>query len=284
MSIEIRDLHFVYHRGTPLESAALAGIDLVINKAEWLSIVGHTGSGKSTLAQHLNALLVPHQGQVLVDGISTSGESSKLRNIRQKVGLVFQYPEQQLFAETVYDEVAFAPLNWGIKAENLEDRVSEALNAAGLGPEFKNRNPFQLSGGEKRRVAIASVLAARPSYLVLDEPTAGLDSRGKNDLLSLLASMREEGMGIILITHDLELALSCSERILVIENGKAVISGSSEKVIYTLGSTMVNGLIVPEIAKVAQGLRNCGWDVPLSIDETDIAEAIVKRVRDREIS
>jgi energy-coupling factor transport system ATP-binding protein len=276
MSIEIQDLTYVYHQGTPLENKALDKVSLKINKNEWLSIVGHTGSGKSTLAQHLNALLQPQTGEIRVDGLSTSSKTNVLRMIRQKVGLVFQYPEQQLFAETVYDEIAFAPLNWKTEHDDLDGIVTEALYNAGLDSSFKTRNPFQLSGGEKRRVAIASVLSASPSYLVLDEPTAGLDSSGKRDLLGLLASLRDQGLGIVLITHDLELALKSSERILVIEKGKVVTFGTPDEVLDSLTQTCVSGLILPDTARLARNLQDTGWDVPHGLDETELAKAIIK--------
>jgi len=276
MSIEIDDLTYVYHQGTPLENKALDKVSLKINKNEWLSIVGHTGSGKSTLAQHFNALLQPQTGEIRVDGLSTSSKTNVLRTIRQKVGLVFQYPEQQLFAETVYDEIAFAPLNWKTEHDDLDGIVTEALYNAGLDSSFKTRNPFQLSGGEKRKVAIASVLSASPSYLVLDEPTAGLDSSGKRDLLGLLASLRDQGLGIVLITHDLELALTSSERILVIEKGKSVTFGTPDEVLDSLTQTRVSGLVLPDTARLARNLQDTGWNVPHCLDETELAKAIIK--------
>lgn len=278
MSISIRDLVYIYHHGTPLETVALDGIELEIHTSKWLSIVGHTGSGKSTFAQHLNALILPQKGEVEVEGKRVDPESKDLRIIRQKVGLVFQYPEQQLFAETVYEEVAFAPRNWGVKEDEVNERVEEALGAVGLDPSYYKRNPFHLSGGEKRRVAIASVLSARPFYLVLDEPTAGLDALGRKDLLGLLADLREKGMGIIFITHDLELALSCSEEIMIIEKGKKLCSGTPDEIMNRLLTDHVHGLLLPETAMLACQLASEGWDVPLTSDEFILARTIIDGV------
>lgn len=279
MSILVKDLVYIYHQGTPLETIALDGIELEIQTSRWLSIVGHTGSGKSTFAQHLNALIFPQKGEVEVEGMKVDPESKDLRKIRQKVGLVFQYPEQQLFAETVYEEVAFAPRNWGIKEDEIHERVEEALRAVGLNPSYYKRNPFHLSGGEKRRVAIASVISARPSYLVLDEPTAGLDASGRKDLLGLLADLRERGMGIILITHDLELALSCSEQIMIIEKGHKLCCGTPDEILVRLLRDHVHGLLLPETALLASKLVSEGWDVPLTSDELLLARFITEKVK-----
>jgi len=278
MSIKVEELVYIYHKGTPLETVAIDGIELEIRKSEWLSIVGHTGSGKSTFAQHLNALIFPQQGKVMVENLEVDPESKDLRKIRQLVGLVFQYPEQQLFAETVFEEIAFAPRNWKVEEDRIQERVEEALVSVGLDQSFYDRNPFHLSGGEKRRVAIASVLSARPSYLVLDEPTAGLDAPGRRDLLGLLADLREKGLGIILITHDLELALSCSERIMIIEKGKKLYCGTPDEILSMLGQSHVHGLLLPDTAVLANQLRAQGWDIPLTSDERLLANKIIERV------
>lgn len=279
MSIEISNLIHIYHPNTPLETIALQGIDLSIEKQEWLTIVGHTGSGKSTLAQHLNALLFCQKGSIVVDGITVHPGSKDLRKIRQKVGLVFQYPEQQLFAETIFEEVAFAPRNWGVRADELAERVEDALVRVGLDPSFYQRSPFHLSGGEKRRVAIASVLSACPDYLVLDEPTAGLDATGRKDLMGLLTSLREDGLGIVLITHDLELALTCSERIFVLEHGKQVSYGNPGQVIHDLLQRPVYGLLLPEIVQISYELSLKGFDIPVTGDEFLLARTIIEQVK-----
>lgn len=279
MPIEIQGLRYVYHPGTPLEAVALDNINVSILKGEWLTVVGHTGSGKSTFAQHLNALIFPQEGRITVDGMTVEPKSDKLRRIRQKVGLVFQYPEQQLFAETVSDEIAFAPRNWGVSQDLIQERVDNALSKVGLEPSFKDRNPFRLSGGEKRRVAIASVLSASPDYLVLDEPTAGLDAEGRRELTGLLASLREDGLGIVLITHDLELALTCSEKILILEKGNQVFYGTPEESVTFLVDKPVNGLILPDIVRISIELVRNGLNVPVTADELVLADAIIRTVK-----
>jgi len=279
MSIEVRGLKYVYHQGTPIETVALDGINISIRKGEWLTVVGHTGSGKSTFAQHLNALIFPQFGQIDVDGITLEPKNDKLRQVRQKVGLVFQYPEQQLFAETISEEIAFAPRNWGVDPDSIPERVDMALSKVGLDASFKSRSPFRLSGGERRRVAIASVLSANPSYLVLDEPTAGLDAEGRMELTGLLAALREDGLGIVLITHDLELALSCSEKILILEKGNQIFYGTPDGAVKLLIEQPIKGLILPEVVRLSCELLQRGWKVPVTSDEFVLADAIVRMVK-----
>lgn len=278
MSINVKKLRHVYHAGTPLETVALEEISFTVNGGEWVAVVGHTGSGKSTLAQHLNALLLPQSGEINVDGTPVQKGSPGLRDIRRKVGLVFQYPEQQLFAENILEEVAFGPRNWGIHEEEIPARVSSALRSVGLEDLDRERSPFSLSGGQKRRLAIASVLASSPAYLVLDEPTAGLDSLGRRDLLNLLESLKKEGIGIVQVTHDLEIALSVCDRICVLEKGRALFWGTPEIVVEQMLDRPIEGLILPEILQVARGLRDRGIDVPLTWDPERLAEAILKEI------
>ena len=281
MSIIVKNLTHIYHPSTPLETVALKDVNLRTEKGQWLSIVGHTGSGKSTLAQYLNALLVPEagRGEVSVENYLSRPGSSQLRSIRHTVGLVFQYPEQQLFAETVFEEVAFAPRNWGVAEKDLEEVVKGALREVGLSESFLDRNPFQLSGGKKRRIALASVLAANPAYLVLDEPTAGLDATGRKDLVKLLLSQKEKGRGIVFVTHDLEIALTASDSILVLEGGKEVVQGDPEKIVQALSQNPVRGLCLPEVLELAVLLEQGGWKVPLTWNQRKLFQSIVKRVR-----
>ncbi len=276
MSINVKNLSHVYHAGTPLETAALRDVCFSVHEGEWVAVVGHTGSGKSTLAQHLNALLIPQSGSVSVDGRQICKGARDLREIRRKVGLVFQYPEQQLFAENILEEVTFGPRNWGVPEEALEGCVAEALAAVGLENLDRNRSPFSLSGGQKRRLAIASVLASRPSYLVLDEPTAGLDSLGRGDLLSLLGQLRKRGIGIVQVTHDLEIALSVCDRICVLEKGAALFWGTPQVVVEQMLDRPVEGLILPEVLQLARDLREKGWDVPLTWEPEKLGRAIIK--------
>ena len=274
MSIVVKNLRHIYHPGTPLETPSLEGINFEFSPGTWFSVAGHPGSGKSTLAQHLNGLLLPMAGEVKVDGLELREKSPSLREIRRKVGLVFQYPEQQLFAETVFDEVAFAPRNWDVSEEEVRTRVKSALSHVGLDETYLPRSPFQLSGGEKRKVAIASVLAASPDYLVLDEPTAGLDSFSRRELTGLLSRLKEEGVGILLVTHDLDIALEMSDQILVLDRGRQVAWDTPEEVLSSLESTPVPGLRLPDIAALSALLRKRGKDVPLTLDWTAIEASL----------
>ena len=276
MSIIVKALHHVYHPGTPLETIALTNVNLSVHGGEWVAIVGHTGSGKSTLAQHLNALLMPQSGSVEVDGTEIAKGIPELREIRRKVGLVFQYPEQQLFAENIREEVSFGPRNWGVPDEEIQGRIFRALSAVGLGDLDLERSPFSLSGGQKRRLAIASVLASDPAYLVLDEPTAVLDSSGRQVLLELLKTLRDNGIGIVQITHDLEIALSVCDRICVLEKGVALFWGTPEIVVEQMLDRPIEGLILPEVLKTAMELRERGWNVPLTWDPDRLALAVLK--------
>lgn len=264
MSIKAVNLSHTYHPGTPLETCALKNISFEFHRRTWFSVVGHTGSGKSTLAQHLNGLLLPMEGQVWVDGMEVKEKSRSLQDIRRKVGLVFQYPEQQLFAETVYDEIAFAPRNWGVPENEIPQRVSLAMEQAGLERNCLKRSPFNLSGGEKRKAAIASVLSSVPDYLVLDEPTAGLDSYSRKELTSLLVRLRAEGMGILLVTHDLDIALQFSDSILVLQGGTQVVWKKPQAVLEHLQANPVPGLKLPDIARLSAALREKGKKVPLT--------------------
>ena len=263
MSIKIEDLIHIYHKGTPLETKALDQISLEIPNSCWMSIVGHTGSGKSTLAQHFNALLMPDAGKIVVDGVEIGKDKKALREIRRTVGLVFQYPEQQLFAETVKEELLFGLKNWKIKGD-LDELATSALDQVGLDPSYLERSPFKLSGGEKRRVAIASVLAVNPGYLVLDEPTAGLDAKGKELLLELLKHVHQNGKAVIMVTHDLEVALKMSDRIVAIEGGHLACQGTPDEVSRRLWKNPVKGLELPDIIRFWLKLEEEGIKVPFS--------------------
>lgn len=277
MSIEIQNVSYTYNGGTPAAYEALTDISVTVGRGEWVAVVGHTGSGKSTLAQHMNALLLPQSGSVSVDGIEVREKSKELRSVRRKVGLVFQYPEQQFFAETVREEIAFAPGNWGVEGGDLEACVMDAAAAVGLDPALLDNNPFALSGGQRRRVALASVVAMRPDYLVLDEPTAGLDATGIRELSELLERVRASGLGIVQITHDLQSALSESSRILVLERGRCVVSGTAEEIAAHLLENPVQGLVIPPLVRFCAGLRAQGiGGVKLTSDLT----AIVARLEE----
>jgi energy-coupling factor transport system ATP-binding protein len=274
MSITVTGLGHTYHPGTPLETCALRDISFEFPAGTWFSVAGHTGSGKSTLAQHLNGILLPMVGSIFIDGMELKEKSPHLREIRRKVGLVFQYPEQQLFAETVYEEIAFAPRNWGIPEAEISGRVEAAAALAGLPDECLGRSPFHLSGGEKRKAAIASVLSSDPDYLVLDEPTAGLDSFSRKELTLLLSRLRDKGMGILLVTHDLDIALQMSDHILVLDGGRQTVCDAPSAVLDHLSSHPVPGLHLPEIAALSALLRERGKRVPLTWDWKEIQAAL----------
>ena len=262
MSIRVERLGYTYNKGTSLAANAFEDISFSVDHGEWVSIVGHTGSGKSTLVQHLNALLFATSGKVLIDDFLICEGSKHLREVRKNVGLVFQYPEQQLFAENVREEIAFAPRNWGVPEDKIQERVTWALDSVGLSPDLLDANPLELSGGQKRRVAIASVLSARPRYLILDEPTAGLDAKGSRDLFQTLCAFQDQGIATIHVTHDLELALSTSTKILVLDGGKSVVWGTPEEVADELLNETIHGMVLPTALQMVKELRLKGIDIP----------------------
>lgn len=258
MSIEVKNLYHIYDENMPTEWPALSDISFCAVSGEIISIVGHTGSGKSTLAQHLNGLIIPQRGEVIVDGMTVAAKSQQLRQIRRLVGLVFQYPELQIFAESVEDEISFAPLNWGVSCDELKRRVFDAVSSIGLDEALLPQNPFGLSGGQKRRVAIASVLAADPKYLVLDEPMAGLDANGSAELVSLMKGFRSQGRGVLHITHDLELALGISDKIIILSGGKIFANGTPSEIADKLCHSHVEGLVIPDILRLSFELWQFG--------------------------
>ena len=274
MSIEVENVTYIYNQGTPAESVALNGVSLSAGRGRWVSVVGHTGSGKSTLAQHMNLLLSPHSGSVAIDGERAAPGRRNARELRRKVGLVFQYPESQFFAETVRGEIEFAPSNWGASGRELSARVEEAAELAGLDTSLLGVNPFSLSGGQRRRVAIASVLAMKPDYLILDEPTAGLDAEGIRALTRMLREIKSGGMGVVQVTHDLESALANSDEILALENGAAAVFGTPDAVAEYLAARRVKGLVLPALARFAVGLRARGVDVSLTSGVDGIVAAV----------
>lgn len=272
MPISIRDLSSIYSAGTPFEVRALDGVSLEIGEGEFIGIIGPTGSGKSTLVQHFNGLNRPTQGEVLVDGLNLADKTVDLRAVRQSVGLIFQYPEHQLFEETVFADVAFGPKNQGVAEDQLRERVYEALSLVGLEPEtIVERSPFELSGGQMRRVAIAGVLAMRPKVLVLDEPTAGLDPRGRDELLAQLKQLHSKGgMTVILVSHSMEDIAKVATRLIVLERGRLVADGSPRTVFAQAKMLTSAGLGVPQVTELMLALRERGYNVPdvaLTVEE-----------------
>jgi energy-coupling factor transport system ATP-binding protein len=245
-----------------------------VERGRWVSVVGHTGSGKSTLAQHLNLLLFPSTGNISIDGVMVEPGAKNTRGLRRKVGLVFQYPESQFFAETVRDEIEFAPSNWGASGDELESCLDEAVSASGLDPALLGENPFSMSGGQRRRVAIASVLSMKPDYLVLDEPTAGLDAEGIRGLSRMLGDIRDKGVAVVQVTHDLESALANSDEIIVLERGSVAVSGNPEEIAEYLARNNVKGLLLPPLSRFALGLRKHGANVGLTSGLREIVRAV----------
>ena len=262
MPIIIEQLSHTYLPGSQLAYPALSDVSLTIQDGEFLGIIGHTGSGKSTLIQHLNGLLLPTAGSVLVDGLDTR-EKKLRKQIRSLVGMVFQYPEYQLFEETVERDVAFGPKNMGLSEEEIAPRVEEALRLVGLNPsEFSEKSPFELSGGEKRRAALAGILAMRPKYLVLDEPMAGLDPRGRREILALIESLRSDyGTGIVMVSHSMDDVAMFADRIAVLDKGSLFMVASPEDVFSHSTELLEMGLNLPQATQLVRALRARGIDI-----------------------
>ncbi len=261
MFVELSDVHYIYVPNTPFEVHALRGITLSIEHGECIGIIGRTGCGKSTLIQHFNALLIPTRGTVVIDGIPTHRKGVSLKDIRRKVGLVFQYPEHQIFEETVFSEVAFGPRNLGIQDNELKNRVRWSLEAVGLDYEELHKvSPFELSGGQMRRVALASVLSMRPRLLVLDEPTAGLDPEGKRSILSRIKNFRKEwGMTVVIVSHSMEDLALIAERLLVMDKGRIELDGPTRQ-IFSLSRELESlGVRAPVTTRTAHLLSNHGF-------------------------
>jgi energy-coupling factor transport system ATP-binding protein len=261
MPIVVTDLFYVYMPGSPLETVALNKISLRIDDGEFVGLIGPTGSGKSTLVQHFNGLLKPSSGSVAVDGMRVEeAKGQALKKLRQRVGLLFQYPEHQLFEEKVFDDVAFGPRNLGVPGADIERKVTAALEQVGISPrEFGNRSPFSLSGGQMRRVALAGVLAMEPKVLILDEPTAGLDPQGRREILELVRSIRDQGKTVILISHQMEDVARLATRVIVLHQGEMLLDGSPRQVFQESRSLQSIGLDVPMATVLMQSLRaaNC---------------------------
>lgn len=260
--IETKQLTYVYSEGTPFEKTAIDQIDLSIEKGEFVGVIGHTGSGKSTLIQHLNGLLKPTSGSVLVNGRDIWAEPSKIRGVRFEVGLVFQYPEYQLFEETVWKDIAFGPGNMGLSEAEIADRVKEAAAFAGLSPSVMEKSPFELSGGQKRRVAIAGVLAMRPGVLILDEPTAGLDPRGRDQILGEIAEYhRATGATVLLVSHSMEDIARYAAKVMVINDAKLFAYGTVNEVFSRTKELSEMGLSTPQISNIFRALYQKGYAV-----------------------
>ena len=260
--IRLESLRYVYSQGTPFEHAALDGVDLEIRSGEYVALLGHTGSGKSTLIQHLNGLLTPTSGKVCIDGQDIHRSKESLRAVRFQVGLVFQYPEYQLFEETVYKDIAFGPKNMGLSQAEIDEHVRRGAHFAGVDEASFESSPLEHSGGQKRRIAIAGVMAMEPDVLILDEPIAGLDPAGCRSLLDNIDEYhRSTGATVVLVTHDMSVAASRAERLIVMRQGTVALTGTPKEVFSHPEELRSMGLDIPEAASLAQALRNRG--VPL---------------------
>ena len=277
--IRVDNLTHTYGVGTPFQRSAVEGLSLDIRRGEFLGIIGHTGSGKSTLIQHLNGLLKPSSGTIYLDGADIWAEPKKIRSVRFRVGLVFQYPEYQLFEDTVRKDIAFGPKNMGLAAREVERRVLAALSAVGLDESVLDKSPFALSGGQKRRVAIAGVMAMEPEVLILDEPTAGLDPRGRESILQMLREYHERrGSTVVLVSHSMEEIARNAQRIIVLSGGGVCMEGTPAEVFARADELEAVGLDVPQSTKIAAALRRRGMAVEGSIFTVDaLARAILPK-------
>ena len=280
MSIVIEHLNYVYMQGGPYETKALNDVSLTINDGEFIGLIGHTGSGKSTLVQHLNGLIMPSSGRVLVDGLDLADKNTDRRAIRRRVGLVFQYPENQLFEETVAKDIAFGPKNLGLDEAEIDRRVRTAMRRVALDyDKIAERSVFELSGGQMRRVAIAGVLAMEPQTLVLDEPCAGLDPRGREEILGLISDLhRESGATIVMVSHSMDDVAALAERVIVMNHGSVVMDGTPREVFAKGEELRAIGLDGPQAVELAQKLREKGFDIPEGIYRMDEIRAAVEAV------
>ena len=279
--LETRDLTYVYGAGTPFERTAIDDINFFVETDELLGIIGHTGSGKSTLIQHLNGLLKPNLGKVLLSGKNIWSTQTKIRDVRFKVGLVFQYPEYQLFEETIALDIAFGPKNMGLSQKEIDRRVSEAMLFVGLDEELKNESPFELSGGQKRRAAIAGVIAMEPDVLILDEPTAGLDPAGRDALLNrIIKYKKEKHNSVVIVSHSMEDIAKIADRLYVLNDGKIMLTGTPAEVFSHGEELQASGLNVPQITRVFMELRNRGIELPLSIYTVENAVSALEKYKE----
>lgn len=272
MGITLKNVDYTYQAGTPFEGRALFNINLSITEGSYTAFIGHTGSGKSTIMQLLNGLNVPTKGCVLVDDVKITADSKnkEIKSVRKKVGLVFQFPESQLFEETVLKDVAFGPQNFGVSKEEAEDIARDKLAMVGIGQEFFDKNPFELSGGQMRRVAIAGILAMEPDILVLDEPTAGLDPKGRRELMTLFKTLHQNGMTIVLVTHLMDDVANYADHVNILEGGHLVRSGHPKTIFQDVAFMKSKQLGVPKITQFAQDLVDRGLkleNLPITIEE-----------------
>lgn len=271
--LEVKNISYKYSVGTPFQVTAIDNINFSVEKGEILAIIGHTGSGKSTLIQHFNSLLKPTQGQIILDGKDINESKENMRQARFKVGLCFQYPEYQLFESTVYKDIAFGPSNMGLEKNEIDKRVRRAASFTGLSEDMLEKSPFDLSGGEKRRVAIAGVMAMEPEVLILDEPAAGLDPRGRKIIFDLIKNYRKvTGSTVIIVSHSMEDVASVAERILVLNHGTVALDGTVEQVFSHADELRQMGLNIPQVTMIFNELNKCGYELDKSVFVIEQAE------------
>lgn len=262
MSVKITDLKYTYGKGTAYTKTALNGVSVSIDSGEFVGLIGHTGSGKSTLIQHLNGLIKGDEGDVVIENTSIYSDDVNMREIRQQVGLVFQYPEHQLFEMTIYKDVAFGPKNMGLDQDEIQKRVNKALSIVGIDESLYEESPFDLSGGQKRRVAIAGVLAMEPKILILDEPTAGLDPKGRDEILGEIKTLHDQlGITVILVSHSMEDIARFVDRVIVMDQGSIKMDGTAKEVFVRAEALESMGLAVPQVTYLVKALKDKGFDL-----------------------
>lgn len=278
--IKAENVNYIYQQGMPFERQALYDVNIEIEDGSLVALIGHTGSGKSTLIQHFNALVKPTSGKIIINGIDVTAPKADLRLVRKTVGLVFQYPEHQLFEETVYKDIAFGPKNMGFSDEEIDKRVRESAALVGLKEKHLTRSPFDLSGGQKRRVAIAGVLAMNPKVLILDEPTAGLDPKGRDEILETIKKLHEENkeMIIIFVSHSMEDVAKTAERVIVMNDGHVEMQGTVAEVFAQAEHLQKIGLNVPQVTLLTDKLRLAGYDLPEHIYTVKYAADAIKKL------
>ena len=278
--IKAENVNYIDQQGMPFERQALYDVNIEIEDGSLVALIGHTGSGKSTLIQHFNALVKPTSGKIIINGIDVTAPKADLRLVRKTVGLVFQYPEHQLFEETVYKDIAFGPKNMGFSDEEIDKRVRESAALVGLKEKHLTRSPFDLSGGQKRRVAIAGVLAMNPKVLILDEPTAGLDPKGRDEILATIKKLHEENkeMIIIFVSHSMEDVAKTAERVIVMNGGHVEMQGTVAEVFAQAEHLQKIGLNVPQVTLLTDKLRLAGYDLPEHIYTVKYAADAIKKL------
>ena len=278
--LEVKNLTHTYGGNTPFINDAVSDVSFTVEKGEIVGIIGHTGSGKSTLVQHLNGLLKPTGGEILIEENNIWDNPKEIRKVRSKVGLVFQYPEYQLFEETVYADIAFGPKNMGLTGDELDNRVRETCKIIGVKDEYLEKSPFDLSGGEKRRVAIAGVMAMNPKIIVFDEPTAGLDPKGRQDVIEIIYNYRKAtGATVIIISHSMEDMAVLADRLLVMNKGSLVMYDKTENIFKKGDALREIGLNVPIVTRVFDELRKKGYDIPQDVFTVERAVEVLKNIK-----